>query len=50
MWLEHQDHVSQCGLCGISFALPQELSSHLKSKCHDQKDGRKLENTEVKDP
>lgn len=47
MWEDHQDHVTQCGMCGMAFALSQELGSHIKSKCQDTNGGRKLANNQV---
>ena len=33
MWAMHQEQTSQCGLCGLRFAIPQELSAHARMNC-----------------
>ena len=33
MWKDHLQQTSQCGLCGLRFAFPQELSAHVRTKC-----------------
>ena len=42
---QHKDETSQCGLCGESFALPQELSVHVRAKCEQHSGGRHLVTT-----
>ena len=49
IWSEHKGEVSQCGLCGESFALAQELAVHVRSKCRLHVGGRRLSDDGVDD-
>ena len=39
MWAMHQEQTSQCGLCGLRFAIPQELSAHARMNCLVESNG-----------
>lgn len=47
IWSVHSKDVSQCGMCGLSFALPQELSVHVRSKCKDSSGGKQINDPQV---
>ncbi len=42
IWSEHKESVSQCGFCGESFALAQELAVHVRSKCRVHVGGHRV--------
>ena len=44
---QHKESTSQCGICGESFALAQELSVHVRSKCRINVGGKRLIENDV---